>query len=422
MASTFTFTNTCNVHGPSVTGHQPIIKFKFTATITRQDTSVKVALSSMKFWTYNGGYGYPMTLYAKVNNGSNVKLDKSTATTNTTWTRYPSNKTLTSPNNLTNTVKLSVGVYSSDKKHCYSKNPTWVKTYTFDAPEYDTKYLITYDGAGGVTAADETVPFSASQQFSKRDGATIIDDTPVYPVRITYHTRDTISPTKTYRAFDRIRSWDTNESPVATVSALNPGVYYPGDTITANLTVFARWDAAPFTVQSANEYIAVTLNPGPGGSVDPTVLHVPRTLLGYSKTPDGNIDYLAGSSYTTDSNIDLYPICEPALLQRSQLPVPTLSGYTFEGWYKDPELTDKVTSDLRLTEDITLYARYYISSLWIKDSDGTWHRLYDDLDWERAPKVYMCVEENNTKSWQKVAQIYRCVRDEGTGQLHWEAF
>ena len=415
-------TRTCNVHGPSVTGHQPIIKFKFTATITRQDANVKVALTDMTFWTDNGGYGYPMTLYAKVTNGSKVKLDKSTATTNTTWTRHPSNKTLTSPNNLTSSVTLSVGVYSSDKKHCYSSNPTWVKSYTFTAPDYNKKLIITYDGAGGVTAEDESVAFTATSEFYLKTGGEILSTTPVYPVYITYHTRDQITPTKAYRAFDTANSWDTNDSPAATVDALHAGTTYPGGTVTANLTVFARWLAAEFTVQSANEYIAVTFDPGPGGSVDPAVMNVPRSLIGYALTPDGNREYTVGDTGTTDTDLDLYPICGAATLYKDNLPIPTLPGYTFEGWYKDTTFTEKVTEDLVLTEDITLYARYYKSSLWRKDEDGTWHRLYDTEtpDWQRAPKVYKCVEEDGVKVWKKIAQMYRCTRDEGTGQVYWE--
>ena len=37
----------------------------------------------------------------------------------------------------------------------------------------------------------------------------------------------------------------------------------------------------------------------------------------------------------------------------------TKEGYTFEGWYSDKELTNKVTElDRQTMQDITLYAKY----------------------------------------------------------------
>jgi len=417
MAHSVGSTITSQVHGPATTGHNPVIKFKFTVSkIERVDANVKVTLSGMRFWIPSSGsayYGYQIKLYVKVTNGSNKKLYTKPAA-DKIWDVNLGSVTLTSTNNLTNQVTIYVGAYAVDKKKCYSKDPTWVHSYIFTAPEYDTKYLVTYDSAGGIDGP-------TSQEFSVHSGMTVTEDKPTYPITITYHGRNTTTD-NLYREFDMTRSWDTNGSPTATVAALTPGEYYSGDTLTSSITVFARWLSAPFIAPAGNEVVLVTFNPGTGGSVIPPVIALMRPILGYSRSSGGNIDYLPGSSYTTDADLDLYPVCDPAILQYSQLPIPTLPGYTFEGWYKDPTFTDKVTGDLSLTQDIILYARYYISSLWIKDNDGTWHRLYDDLDWERAPKVYKCVEENGVKSWQKVAQIYRCVRDEGTGQLYWEAF
>lgn len=42
----------------------------------------------------------------------------------------------------------------------------------------------------------------------------------------------------------------------------------------------------------------------------------------------------------------------------SSLPVPTMSGYTFEGWYTDELEGDKVTYETVFDADTTIYARW----------------------------------------------------------------
>lgn len=409
---------TCTVHGPSVTGHQPIIKFKFSAAVSRSDTSVKVKLTNMKFWTSNGGYGYPMSLYAKVTGGSQVKLAKSTETHNAKWTIYPSDKTLTSPNNKTTTVKLSIGVYSSDKKHCYSKNPTWVKTYTFTAPAYDTTYIITYDSQGGV---DGPTP----QTFSVKSGIRISDIIPSKTVNVNYYiipSQPSVPVTTVESMVFEDTSWNTNSSPNCTESVLRPGQEYDGTTVTANLTVTADWGAAPIVVQNPQIPLNITFVPGEGATVSPNPLTLYTNVEYYSLTSGGTAYCYPGATIYSSQDLDLYPKYIPLTVNKTDLPIPVKPGYTFEGWYTDPNFTEgtKITSSITIDHDITLYARYYKSSLWIKDEDGTWHRLFDPNDWERAPFVYKCVENNGQKEWQQVAQVYRCVQRDG--QKYWEGF
>ena len=410
---------TCTVHGPSVTGHEPVIKFKFSASVDRSDANVKVKLTNMKFWTYNGGYGYPMSLYVKVTGGSQVKLAKSTETHNKKWTIYPSNKTLTSPNNKTTTVKMSVGVYSSDKKHCYSKNPTWVKTYTFTAPAYDTNYTITYDSNGGIDGPEP-------QKFSIKTGVRITDIIPSKTVDVNYHIANLIDPlapvtTKEFMVFEDT-SWNTNSSPQCTESVLRPGQEYDGTTVTGNITVTADWGAAPIIVQNPQIPLRVNFVPGEGATVTPNPKIFYTTVEYYSLTPSGTSYCLPGATIYSSQDMDLYPKYVPITINKKELPVPANPGYTFEGWYTDPNFTEgtKITSSITIDSDITLYARYYISSLWIKDADGTWHRLFDPEDWERAPFVYKCVENNGQKEWQQVARVYRCIQR--NGQKFWEGF
>ena len=53
-------------------------------------------------------------------------------------------------------------------------------------------------------------------------------------------------------------------------------------------------------------------------------------------------------------------------------------GYTFEGWYKDADYTEKITSLVGLFEDITLYAKWEAINYSIKYelNDGTWEDNY----------------------------------------------
>ena len=42
-------------------------------------------------------------------------------------------------------------------------------------------------------------------------------------------------------------------------------------------------------------------------------------------------------------------------------PTPTRTGYTFDGWYLDKKLTNKVAKDAVFTDDITVYAKWIIN-------------------------------------------------------------
>ena len=53
-------------------------------------------------------------------------------------------------------------------------------------------------------------------------------------------------------------------------------------------------------------------------------------------------------NYNTNggNNISRNVICTTCVSKKVELPTPTRDGYTFEGWYADPELTKKVTSGM----------------------------------------------------------------------------
>lgn len=421
----------CTVHGKKVSGHTPTIKFDFTVgtgAIQRADGSknVTIKLTHMRFYA-KGGYGYPMTLYVKVTNGSKVKLAKSTETHNKTWSINISDKTLTSPNNTSTTLKLSVGVYSSDKKHCYSSNPTWVKTYIFTAPVYDKIYKITY-------ASDEanTLDLPQPQEFSMLKGGKITDQEPSLPVTIDYHLTE-VPADIVNRAFIKDpsnlsnSSWNTKGSTYSTVAALLPNTQYAGSTINHDITVYAKWGNAQFTPPAALEPAVVTFEVG-NGVVNPPTMTLYRQVVGYSNTSGSTtISYLPDTTYTTTTDVNMYPVCVPKTLYYKELPVPPTSdppvppyvycdGYVFEGWYFDSQYQNKVEGDIQVNGNMTLYARYYKTSLWICDDDGTdkyWRRLYDPADFERADKVYRCEMVNGQKQWVKDTRLHRCIMKDG---------
>lgn len=86
----------------------------------------------------------------------------------------------------------------------------------------------------------------------------------------------------------------------------------PGDTIESNVTLYAKWQLNTYTV---------TYNSNGGSSI-------PKT-----------------------SDVTQLP---------NPLPIPTKSGYTFEGWYYDSDFTNEAFAGDPLTSDVTLYAKWEV--------------------------------------------------------------
>lgn len=81
----------------------------------------------------------------------------------------------------------------------------------------------------------------------------------------------------------------------------------------------------------------------------------------------GGFDY--EKSYTIESAVDFrLPTSDKIIRQ----------GYTFEGWYKDADYAEKITSLVGLFEDITLYAKWeaITYSITYKLNGGTWEDNY----------------------------------------------
>ena len=117
----------------------------------------------------------------------------------------------------------------------------------------------------------------------------------------------------------------------------DPALTQPAATVTldANTTVYAKW----------------TANGGGGGGGGGGGTSAPKSHSITFVTVDGT-EILEEVTHTANSVVDLDKY------------IPQKEGYTFEGWYTDKELKNKVTS-ITITEDTTLYAK------WIENSEGS---------------------------------------------------
>ena len=94
--------------------------------------------------------------------------------------------------------------------------------------------------------------------------------------------------------------------------------------------------------------------------------------LGIGLNADGNV--VLGSLCTT---ITLNPnggtLPEYSLVEGAALPIPTKTGYTFAGWYEDPEFSGNPVTDIPTdsTGELTFYAKWTLNTYTVKfDSNG----------------------------------------------------
>lgn len=82
-------------------------------------------------------------------------------------------------------------------------------------------------------------------------------------------------------------------------------------------------------------------------------------------------DFYYEQSYTIESAVDFrLPTSDKIIRQ----------GYTFEGWYKDADYTEKITSLKGLFEDITLYAKWtpILYNITYELNEGNWKDSYSE--------------------------------------------
>ena len=89
-----------------------------------------------------------------------------------------------------------------------------------------------------------------------------------------------------------------------------------------------------------------------------------------------------------NGNLDVNQVVKVKSRKMGSLPNPTKAGYTFEGWYEDSELTNKVNENTLVTEQMTdLYANYtpntntpYTVEHYQMDTDGNYPSEPFDVD------------------------------------------
>jgi uncharacterized repeat protein (TIGR02543 family) len=98
-------------------------------------------------------------------------------------------------------------------------------------------------------------------------------------------------------------------------------------------------------------------------------LYAKFEIIDYSITYD--IDGATWNNYTPNSS---YNVLNAAISYIPEGRYLEKVGYTFEGWYKDADYTEKITSLVGLFEDITLYAKWEAITYYIdyELNGGTW--------------------------------------------------
>lgn len=120
--------------------------------------------------------------------------------------------------------------------------------------------------------------------------------------------------------------------------------------------------------------LACTGNPITSVVVDKDItLYAKFEIIYYSITYD--IDGATWNSYTPNSSYNVLNAANSYIPKGENL---EKVGYTFEGWYKDADYTEKITSLEGLFEDITLYAKWeaITYSITYELNGGTWEDIY----------------------------------------------
>ena len=126
-------------------------------------------------------------------------------------------------------------------------------------------------------------------------------------------------------------------------------------------------------------------------------LYAKFEIIYYSITYD--IDGATWNSYTPNSSYNVLNAANSYIPEGRYL---EKVGYTFEGWYKDADYTEKFTSFVGLFEDITLYAKWEVINYSIKYelNDGTWEDNFIPIESytiESAADLVLPTSEHLTK-------------------------
>ncbi|WP_129689302.1 InlB B-repeat-containing protein [Gottfriedia acidiceleris] len=165
------------------------------------------------------------------------------------------------------------------------------------------------------------------------------------------------------------------------------------DKVTDNMILYAKWDINSYTVHfNSNDGSQVADKTATYNSeiTAPTTNRTGYTLVGWYKDAEGKVAWNFAADKVT-SNTTLYakwkinsykvnyvsnggstvPAQTADYNSVVNLPKPARTGYAFAGWYKDATLKTPVGNSLKLTGNITLYAKWNINTYTVKfNSNG----------------------------------------------------
>ncbi|MBE6679759.1 MAG: hypothetical protein E7598_04465 [Ruminococcaceae bacterium] len=108
-------------------------------------------------------------------------------------------------------------------------------------------------------------------------------------------------------------------------------------------------------------------------------------------------------TFNIDGNTDeVAPMYARGTVKANVLPLPEKPGYRFEGWYRDSELTNKITDSINVYSDITVYG-HWVSDVLLTDDHFAYIIGYPD---ETVRPLRNITREESTMIF------YRLLRDE----------
>lgn len=144
------------------------------------------------------------------------------------------------------------------------------------------------------------------------------------------------------------------------------GTYTASGTMTGNITAKEN-GVEKYKVLYTGKQDTTTgkKNPAADG-ISATVI---LTTSGQSSTPSsGGATFAPVLKFNIDGNTTLVPsMTGKRTVKVEDLPQPTREGYTFDGWYYDSKLMNKVDEDVVVTANMTLYAHFKSNTLETED-------------------------------------------------------
>ena len=405
MATT-THTITAHLHGGKLSGGQttggwPNIDVTLTMEFTRNpgDSTVTWAVTSINcpkaaetYWGY--GFKFIAKISVEGETATDIIISKDNEQHNypypAWWTdayttfNQPTGS-FTSTENMT-VVRFFVNAdcyNGTPSDMCFAPGDNLVYFYEATIPPYEVDYTISYDGNG-----DSVRNVPGNQTKTNTQASIQIPlQTPSYLIDITYHDypdtgNDYIDSTS--RIFG---GWSGSDG-----NTYTPLGYY---TANADCVMTAIWGDATFIAAPIpDKAVIVTYQYNGGtGSVPATALQLAH--YGYATSPSGSKVIDEHATVTTATPLDLYPKYGNATLHIYDLPIPTRAGYSFDGWFYDQQLTERIIQDITTSGDITIYAKWIAIPI---------HQLTINGDWgSNGPYVWRF----NGTSWEKVAHVYK---------------